>query len=170
MPSGITAEIFGEVAMIADFVYTFRDLLVPRETLHISIDNLSQALVAGNEGFPLLSRILFIFLQILMQDRSTKGQELGMQLAEMPLTQQSASEVSRLYLNSKFKILTSYKDDKQLQRILESLQHEDFYNLTPEEKTKILVTLCHEVLSSDAMDDYIGSQLTEATELRYSCV
>jgi len=37
MPSGITAEIFGEVAMIADFVYTFRDLLVPRETLHISI-------------------------------------------------------------------------------------------------------------------------------------
>ena len=112
MSSGITAEIFGDVAMIADFVYTFRDLLVPRETLHISIgkqyndtelcnegvcfsdpdefssylilcgrisccmpflvDNLSQALVAGNEGFPLLSRILFIFLQILLQDRSTK--------------------------------------------------------------------------------------------------
>lgn len=37
MPSGITAEIFGDVAMIADFVYTFRDLLVPRETLYISI-------------------------------------------------------------------------------------------------------------------------------------
>lgn len=61
-----------------------------------------------------------------------------MQLAEMPLTQQSASEVSRLYLNSKFKMLTSYKDDKQLQGILESLQHQDFYNLTPEEKTKVL--------------------------------
>ena len=61
-----------------------------------------------------------------------------MQLAEMPLTQQSASEVSRLYLNSKFKMLTSYEDDKELQEILESLQHKDFYNLTPEEKTKVL--------------------------------
>lgn len=61
-----------------------------------------------------------------------------MQLAEMPLTQQSASEVSRLYLNSKFKMLTSYEDNEQLQGILESLQHEDFYNLTPEEKTKVL--------------------------------
>ena len=105
MPNGITAEMFGDIAMIADFVYTFRDLLVPRESLHISIgkqcnatklciagfafsylnefssqytscmpflvDNLSQALVAGNEG-SLLSRILFIFLQILLQDRSTK--------------------------------------------------------------------------------------------------
>lgn len=61
-----------------------------------------------------------------------------MALAEMPLTQQSASEVSRLYLNSKFKMLTSYKDDTQLQGTLESLQREDFYNLTPEEKTKVL--------------------------------
>jgi len=166
MPSGITPEIFGDVTMIADFVYTFRGLLVPRESLHISVDNLSQALVSGNEGFPLLSKILFIFLQILLQDGSTKGQEFGMQLAEMPLTQQSASEVSRLYLNSKFKMLTSFKDGTQLQGTLESLQREDIYNLTPEEKTQILVTLCHEVLSSDAMDDYIGSNLTEATELR----
>lgn len=61
-----------------------------------------------------------------------------MALAEMPLTQQSASEVSRLYLNSKFKMLTSFKDDTQLQGTLESLQREDFYNLTPEEKTKVL--------------------------------
>ena len=36
------------------------------------VENLSQALVSGNEGFPLLSKILFIFLQILLQDRSTK--------------------------------------------------------------------------------------------------
>ena len=35
-------------------------------------DNLSQALVSGNEGFPLISRILVVFLQILLQDRSTK--------------------------------------------------------------------------------------------------
>lgn len=62
-----------------------------------------------------------------------------MKLAEMPLTKQSASEVSRLYLNSKFKMLTSYEDDKQLYGIVESLQHEDFYNLTPEEKTKVLL-------------------------------
>lgn len=64
-----------------------------------------------------------------------------MRLSEMPLTQQSASEVSRLYLNSKLKMLTSCEDDKQLQGILESLQHEDFYNLTPKEKTKVVYKL-----------------------------
>ena len=37
MPTGITAETFGDIAMIADFVHSFRELLVPRETLHISI-------------------------------------------------------------------------------------------------------------------------------------
>ena len=37
MPSGITAETFGDIAMVADFVYTFRDLLVPNRSLYISI-------------------------------------------------------------------------------------------------------------------------------------
>ena len=60
-----------------------------------------------------------------------------MLFSEMPLTRQTASEVSRLYLNSKLEMLTSYEDDKQLKEILESLQHEDFYNLTPGEKTKV---------------------------------
>ena len=35
-------------------------------------DNLSEALVAGVKGFALVSRILVIFLQILLQDSSTK--------------------------------------------------------------------------------------------------
>ena len=55
----------------------------------------------------------------------------------MPLTQQTASEVSRLYLNSKLKMLTAFEEEKQLQRILESLQREELYNLSPEDKTKV---------------------------------
>lgn len=61
-----------------------------------------------------------------------------MQLSEMPLTQQTASEVSRLYLSSKLKVLTAYEDDKQLQGILESLQHDELYSLTADEKIKVL--------------------------------
>lgn len=60
-----------------------------------------------------------------------------MQLSAMPLTQQTTSEVSRLYLNAKFKMLTAYKEDTQLQEILESLQHKEFYNLTSVEKIKV---------------------------------
>jgi len=60
-----------------------------------------------------------------------------MQLSEMPLTRQSASEVARLYLNSKLKMLTAYTEDKQLQEILEALQHQELYNLNPEEKIKV---------------------------------
>jgi len=37
IPSGITAESYSDVVMIAEFVHTFRDLLAPKETLHISI-------------------------------------------------------------------------------------------------------------------------------------
>ena len=64
-----------------------------------------------------------------------------MQLSEMPLTQQTASEVSRLYLNSKLKMLTTYGEEKQLQGILDSLQQKDFFNLAPEEKTKVSTVL-----------------------------
>lgn len=32
---------------------------------------------------------------------------------------------------------------------------------------QIMVMLCHEVIASDALDDYVESQLAEATELRY---
>ena len=60
-----------------------------------------------------------------------------MQLSEIPLTQQSASEVAQLYLSSNLKTLTAYAEDKQLQGILESLRHEEFYNHTPEEKLKV---------------------------------
>ena len=60
-----------------------------------------------------------------------------MLLSEMPLTQQTASEVSRLYLNSKLKMLTAFEEEKQLQGILKSLQHEELYNLSPEDKTKV---------------------------------
>ena len=36
------------------------------------VDYLSEALVGGRQGFSLLSQILVIFLQILLQERSTK--------------------------------------------------------------------------------------------------
>jgi len=49
IPSGITAESYSDVVMIAEFVHTFRDLLAPKETLHISIgekvDNYEQITV-----------------------------------------------------------------------------------------------------------------------------
>ena len=63
---------------------------------------------------------------------------MDVQLSEMPVTQYSASEVSRLYLNSKLQVLTAYSEDRQLQQILETLEHEELYNLTPEEKLKVL--------------------------------
>ena len=63
---------------------------------------------------------------------------MDVQLSEMPVTQYSASEVSRLYLNSKLQILTAYSEDRQLQEILETLEHKELYNLTPEEKLKVL--------------------------------
>lgn len=64
---------------------------------------------------------------------------MNLQLAEMPVTQYSASEVSRLYLKSKLQILTAYSGGRQLRQILETLEHEELYNLRPEEKLKVCV-------------------------------
>ncbi|KAK2568145.1 Tyrosine-protein kinase BAZ1B [Acropora cervicornis] len=166
LPSGITFQTYGDIILIAEFVNVFHDLLAPKETLHVSIDNLSDALVTGAKGFPLLSRILVNFLQILLQDSSTKGEELGLHLSEMPLTKQTAPEVSRLYLSTKLSGLTARAEARQIQGTLECLQNQEFYTLSPDQKIKIMVMLCHEVLASDALDDYVGSQLAEATELR----
>ncbi|XP_068702379.1 tyrosine-protein kinase BAZ1B-like isoform X2 [Montipora foliosa] len=166
LPSGITFETYSDVIMVAEFVNLFRDLLSPKETLHISIANLSDALITGPKGFSLLSKILVVFLQILLQDSSTEGEELGLHLSEVPLTRQTASEVSRLYLSNKMKGSGAYEEYKEVQGTLESLQHQEFYTLTAAQKIKVMVTLCHEVLSSDAFHDYKLRQSAEAAELR----
>ena len=36
LPDGITAELYGDIAMLTEFVYTFQDLLLPKEKLYIS--------------------------------------------------------------------------------------------------------------------------------------
>ena len=59
----------------------------------------------------------------------------------MPLTQHTASEISRIYLNSKLKMLLAFEEDKQLQEILESLEKKDFHLFNPEEKTKVCTAL-----------------------------
>lgn len=68
MPSGITAEIFGDIAMIVDFVYTFRDLLVPRESLHISIGkqcNATKLCITGVQYHDIVSHIFLYFFSYL---------------------------------------------------------------------------------------------------------
>lgn len=36
LQDGITAELYGDIAMLTEFVYTFQDLLLPKEKLYIS--------------------------------------------------------------------------------------------------------------------------------------
>lgn len=64
-----------------------------------------------------------------------------MDLSEMPLTQHTASEISRLYLNAKLKMLPAFEEDKQLQGIVESLEQKDFHLFNPEEKAKVSTAL-----------------------------
>lgn len=36
LPDGITAELYSDIAMLTEFIYTFQDLLLPKEKLYIS--------------------------------------------------------------------------------------------------------------------------------------
>ena len=66
----------------------------------------------------------------------SQGVELGMQLSELPLTQQSAPEVTRLYLSSNVSVPTA-DEGKELQGIVDSLQDKEFYALHAVEKLKV---------------------------------
>lgn len=55
----------------------------------------------------------------------------------MPLTKQTAPEVSRLYLSTKLSGLTAHAEARQIQGTLECLQNQEFYTLSPEQKIKV---------------------------------
>lgn len=71
-PDGFPNTLFGDVAMVTEFINCFGGLLMPESEYPIYTDALMKALVGGSSGFTYLSRVLNVLLQTLLQDQIAK--------------------------------------------------------------------------------------------------
>ncbi|KAG2459400.1 tyrosine-protein kinase BAZ1B [Polypterus senegalus] len=177
MPEGLPNTLFGDVAMVTDFLNCFSGLLMPDDQYPITAAALMESLSSERGGFLYLNRVLVILLQTLLQDELAEGySELGMVLSEIPLTMHSASELVRLCLrpwdahdesgegsSSEDRALVGFDDENY--EFLEKLETMEVFELTPQEKVSLLVALCHRILMTYSVEDYVDSMQQRSVEL-----
>lgn len=178
MPDGLPNTLFGDVALIVDFLYCYTELLMPDDQYPITAVALMEALAGERSGFLYLNRVLVVLLQTLLQDELAEGySELDMPLSEIPLTMHSASELARLCLrpcDSQDEVSgrgseksTGFADfdDVVSSEFLEKLETCEVFELTPEEKVNLLVALCHRILMTYSVEDHVYAKQQRAAEL-----
>lgn len=178
MPDGLPNTLFGDVALIVDFLYCYTELLMPDDQYPITAIALMEALAGERSGFLYLNRVLVVLLQTLLQDELAEGySELDMPLSEIPLTMHSASELARLCLrpcDSQDEVSgrgseksTGFADfdDAVSSEFLEKLETCEVFELTPEEKVNLLVALCHRILMTYSVEDHVYAKQQRAAEL-----
>ncbi|XP_014681000.1 PREDICTED: tyrosine-protein kinase BAZ1B-like isoform X2 [Priapulus caudatus] len=172
-PDGLPNDLFGDVAMVTEFLNCYAGLLMPDDPYPIHSDALMKALVAGPEGFGYLSRILVILLQTLLQDQIADGyKELKLALSEIPLNMCTASELARLCLRchnsnddaSDDSDDTDEETDVPL-HMVELLEDKEFHSLEAEQKLQLLVALCNRIMSSYSVINYMEEKQQAAHEL-----
>lgn len=178
MPEGLPNTLFGDVALIVDFLYCFTELLMPDDQYPITAVALMDALAGERSGFLYLNRVLVVLLQTLLQDELAEGySELDMPLSEIPLTMHSASELTRLCLrpcdsqdeasgrgSEKSAAFADY-DDVVSSEFLEKLDTCEVFELATEEKVNLLVALCHRILMTYSVEDHVYAKQQRAAEL-----
>ncbi|XP_061460591.1 tyrosine-protein kinase BAZ1B [Rhineura floridana] len=179
-PEGLPNTLFGDVAMVVEFLSCYSGLLLPDAQYPITAMSLMEALCADKGGFLYLNRILVILLQTLLQDEIAEDyRELGMKLSEIPLTLHSVSELVRLCLRKsdvqeeseasenaeESKGLAAFEDNEVQDEFLEKLETSEFFELTCEEKLQILAALCHRILMTYSVQDHVEAKQQMSAEL-----
>ncbi|XP_060115544.1 tyrosine-protein kinase BAZ1B [Heteronotia binoei] len=179
-PEGLPNTLFGDVAMVVEFLSCYSGLLLPDAQYPITAVSLMEALCAEKGGFLYLNRILVILLQTLLQDEIAEDyRELGMKLSEIPLTLHSVSELVRLCLRKsdvqeesvaselaeENKDLAAFEDNEVQDEFLEKLETSEFFDLSSEEKLQILAALCHRILMTYSVQDHVEAKQQMSAEL-----
>ena len=187
MPEGLPNELFGEVAMVADFLSCYAGLLMPDEQYPVTAAALLEALGGERNGFLYMSRVLVVLLQTLLQDELAEGySELDMPLSEIPLTMHSTSELVRLCLRPSDGLdqesargseewagggggppcggLVGF-DEVMAAELLEQLETREVFELPPPDKLRLLVALCHRILMTYSVEDHVDSMQQRSAEL-----
>ncbi|XP_041920325.1 tyrosine-protein kinase BAZ1B isoform X2 [Alosa sapidissima] len=182
-PEGLPNELFGDVAMVADFLSCYAGLLMPDEQYPVTAAALLEALGGERGGFLYLNRVLVVLLQTLLQDELAEGySELDMSLSEIPLTMHSASELVRLCLRPSDQDQESARgsdendgggggsglggyDEVVTADLLEQLDTREVFELSPPDKLRLLVALCHRILMTYSVVDHVDAMHQRSAEL-----
>ncbi|XP_005096072.1 tyrosine-protein kinase BAZ1B [Aplysia californica] len=161
-PDGFPNELFGDVAMVTEFINCYGGLLMPDSEYPIYTDALMKALVGGSTGFTYLSRVLTVLLQTLLQDQiAEEYKEFRTQLSDVAVSSFTASELVRLCLRD-----NGDEDDGDVpQEYIQSLHECEFYQLDLEPKLCVLKALCSRVLDTYSVQDYMEEQQGKASAL-----
>ena len=178
MPEGLPNALFGDVAMVVDFLNCYAGLLMPDDQYPITAGALMEALAGEDAGFLYLNRVLLVLLQTLLQDELAEGySELDIPLSEIPLTMHSVSELVRLCLrpfdahgeesvqgSEDWGMLGGF-DDVVTSEFLERLETAEVFELNPQEKVSLLVALCHRILMTYSVEDHVDAMQQRSAEL-----
>lgn len=178
-PEGLPNALFGDVAMVVEFLSCYSGLLLPDAQYPITAVSLMEALSAEKGGFLYLNRVLVILLQTLLQDEIAEDYgELGMKLSEIPLTLHSVSELVRLCLRRSDvqeeseasdpednKDSASFEDNEVQDEFLEKLETAEFFELSSGEKLQILTALCHRILMTYSVQEHMETRQQLSAEL-----
>ncbi|XP_055899439.1 tyrosine-protein kinase BAZ1B-like [Biomphalaria glabrata] len=155
-PDSFPNSLFGDVAMVTEFINSYSGLLMPESEYPIYTDALMKALVGGSSGFAYLSRVLNVLLQTLLQDQIAKGyKEFNTLLSDIAVSSYTASELVRLCLQCE-------DEDDDVEDVPEEyirlLKDSEFYQLDVEQKLCVLHGLCSRVLATYSVQDYMEEQ------------
>ncbi len=178
MPEGLPNTLFGDIAMVVEFLHCYSGLLMPDDQYPITSIALMEALAGEKAGFLYLNRVLVVMLQTLLQDELAEGySELDMSLSEIPLTMHSVSELVRLCLrpsdaheeesargSDDWQPGVGY-DDMVSSEFLEKLETSEVFELTSQEKVSLLVALCHRILMTYSVEDHVEAIHQRSAEL-----
>uniref|UniRef100_A0A673JK29 Tyrosine-protein kinase BAZ1B n=1 Tax=Sinocyclocheilus rhinocerous TaxID=307959 RepID=A0A673JK29_9TELE len=178
MPEGLPNTLFGDIAMVVEFLHCYSGLLMPDDQYPITSIALMEALAGEKAGFLYLNRVLVVLLQTLLQDELAEGySELDMPLSEIPLTMHSVSELVRLCLrptdaheeesargSDDWQPGVGY-DDVVSSEFLEKLETSEVFELNSQEKVSLLVALCHRILMTYSVEDHVEATQQRSAEL-----
>ncbi|CAC5416850.1 BAZ1B [Mytilus coruscus] len=173
-PDGLPNELFGDVAMVTEFISCYQGLLIPNKEFPVSAEKLMQSIGSGKEGFSYLSKILSILLQTLLQDQISEDyQEIKISLSDIPVNSYTTSELVRLCLRKQDVQEDHNSDsddednneDEVPEEIIQLLESQELYDLDGEQKVKILKGLCLRIMGTYSVQDYMEEKQNEATQL-----
>ncbi|XP_069983376.1 tyrosine-protein kinase BAZ1B isoform X3 [Penaeus vannamei] len=164
-PEEIPNSLFGDVAMIVEFIDCYREILVPEKKMSITCSKLLQALSAGTKGYKIIAEVISLLLHVILDDeRFGERKELGVKIKDLTIHYQTAIELARLCLRKKetSDAVSQHSDDDMGEEqnelsdgLLEKLESCELYELQSEDIIMVLKALCHHAMASYAAIEHV---------------
>ncbi|XP_071534206.1 tyrosine-protein kinase BAZ1B-like isoform X2 [Panulirus ornatus] len=177
-PEEIPNSLFGDVAMVVEFVECYHEIVKTDKKKSISCSQLMQALAAGSRGFKYVAELMCLLLRLIVDDERIGGKkELGVKIIELPVHYQTAIEIARLCLSKCVlsESASQHSDDNTDEGeeqnelsdgLIHKLESSELYELQPVEVIAVLKALCHQAIASDTALEHV-EEIEEKAYLLY---